>query len=87
MSYFGVQVALAYYLVHLQEFAIQSSLSIARDRIVGVLLGLIMMWLVFDQVWGAPPMAFYLNSVLHERKTWHGATQCASGNRDCERFS
>ena len=31
----------------------QTSLSVARDRFVGVLLGLFMMWLVFDQLWGA----------------------------------
>ena len=54
LSYFGLQVALAFYLINLQEFAVQTSLSIARDRIVGVLLGLFMMWLVFDQLWGAP---------------------------------
>jgi multidrug resistance protein MdtO len=52
LSYFGVQMALAFYLVHLQEFTIQTSLAVARDRVVGILLGLIMMWLVFDQVWG-----------------------------------
>jgi multidrug resistance protein MdtO len=52
LSYFGVQMALAFYLVHLQEFTIQTSLSVARDRVVGILLGLIMMGLVFDQVWG-----------------------------------
>src|SRR5260370_37546030 len=54
LSYFGLQVALAFYLINLQEFAVQTSLSIARDRIVGILLGLFMMWLVFDQLWGAP---------------------------------
>jgi multidrug resistance protein MdtO len=53
LSYFGVSLALGFYLIHLQEFKIQTSLSIARDRVVGTLLGLIMMWLVFDQVWGA----------------------------------
>ena len=63
LSYFGLQVALAYYLIHLQEFAIQSSLSIARDRVVGVLFGLLMMWLVFDQLWGAP-------AVVEMRKTF-----------------
>ena len=52
LSYFGVQVALAFYLIHLQEFAAQTSLSIARDRVVGILFGLFMMWLVFDQLWG-----------------------------------
>lgn len=54
LSYFGVQMALAYYLINLQEFAFQTSLAIARDRIVGVLFGLIVMWFVFDQLWGAP---------------------------------
>jgi multidrug resistance protein MdtO len=54
LSYFGMQVALAFYLINLQEFAIQTSLSIARDRVVGILFGLLMMWLVFDQLWSAP---------------------------------
>jgi multidrug resistance protein MdtO len=51
LSYLGVQLALAYYLVHLQEFAIQTSLGIARDRIFGVLLGLLSMWIFFDRLW------------------------------------
>lgn len=51
LSYLGIQLALAFYLINLQEFAIQSSLSIARDRVVGVLLGLLCMWLVFDRLW------------------------------------
>ena len=54
LSYFGLQVALAFYLINLQEFAMQTSLSIARDRVVGILLGLCVMWLVFDQLWGVP---------------------------------
>lgn len=51
LSYLGIQLALAFYLINLQEFAMQSSLSIARDRVVGVLLGLLCMWLVFDRLW------------------------------------
>jgi multidrug resistance protein MdtO len=54
LSYFGVQVALAFYLINLQEFAFVTSLAVARDRVVGVLLGLFTMWLVFDQLWGMP---------------------------------
>jgi multidrug resistance protein MdtO len=54
LSYFGLQVAFAFYLINLQEFKIQTSLAVARDRVVGILLGLFMMWLVFDQLWGAP---------------------------------
>ena len=52
LSYFGLQAALAFYLINLQEFAVRTSLSVARDRVVGVLVGLFMMWLVFDQLWG-----------------------------------
>jgi multidrug resistance protein MdtO len=44
-------MALAFYLINLQEFAIQTSLSIARDRVFGVLLGLLSMWLIFDRLW------------------------------------
>ncbi len=51
LSYLGVQVALAWYLINLQEFTIQSSLAIARDRVMGTLLGLTCMWLVFDRLW------------------------------------
>ena len=54
LSYFGIQVALAFYLINLNEFKMQISLAVARDRVVGIVLGLSIMWLVFDQLWGAP---------------------------------
>jgi len=53
LSYFGVQFAYAYFLINLSEFTIQTSLTPTRDRVVGILLGLAVMWLVFDQLWGA----------------------------------
>jgi multidrug resistance protein MdtO len=51
LSYLGVQLALAFFLINLQEFTIQTSLAIARDRVFGVLLGLLAMWLIFDRLW------------------------------------
>lgn len=54
LSYFGQQVALAFYLIHLQEFYPQTNLAIARDRVMGVALGLLMMWLVFDTLGSRP---------------------------------
>jgi multidrug resistance protein MdtO len=51
LSYLGVQLALAFYIINLQEFAIQTSLAVARDRVFGVLLGLMSMWLLFDRLW------------------------------------
>jgi multidrug resistance protein MdtO len=54
LSYFGVQTAVAFYLLNLQEFKVETSLGPARDRVIGVFLGLSAMWLFFDQIWGAP---------------------------------
>jgi multidrug resistance protein MdtO len=57
LSYLGVQLALTFYLINLQEFAIQTSLSIARDRVFGVLLGLVSMGLFFDLLWVRDPVS------------------------------
>jgi multidrug resistance protein MdtO len=54
LSYFGTQLAVAFCLINLSEFKFQTSLTVARDRVVGVLLGLSTMWLAFDQLWAAP---------------------------------
>jgi multidrug resistance protein MdtO len=54
LSYLGVQVGVAFFLINLQEFRIQTSLAVARDRVVGVLVGLLAMWLAFDQLWSTP---------------------------------
>lgn len=54
LSYLGGQVAFAFFLVNLSEFRIQTSLAVARDRVVGILFGLLMMWLIFDRLWSVP---------------------------------
>ncbi len=54
ISYLGVQIALAFYFIHLRRFRFETSLVAGRDRVVGVLLGLFAMWLIFDQLWGSP---------------------------------
>jgi hypothetical protein len=54
LNYFGRQMALAYYLTIFQGFGINTSLVMSRDRLMGILLGLLVMWLVFD----ATPAAF-----------------------------
>src|SRR4029077_5396824 len=45
LSYFGFQIVVIFCLMNLQEFARQTSLAAARDRVVGVGLGMCMMWL------------------------------------------
>ncbi len=49
LSYAGVTFAFSFYLIHLSDFHIQTDLTLARDRVLGVLLGITMMWLVFER--------------------------------------
>ncbi len=51
LAYLGVQLAVGFDLVNLQEFRFNTSLYDARDRACGIFLGLLMMWLFFDQLW------------------------------------
>jgi multidrug resistance protein MdtO len=54
LSFFGLQLAVVFFVINLQKFSRETSLYVARDRVAGVLLGLLMMWLIFDQLWSAP---------------------------------
>jgi multidrug resistance protein MdtO len=54
LSYAGLQIALAFYLINLSEFSIQTSLALGRDRAIGVLLGISMMWLIFERLYPRP---------------------------------
>jgi multidrug resistance protein MdtO len=54
LSPFGLQLGAVFFVINMQEYARQTSLSIARDRVAGVFLGLLIMWLIFDQLWSAP---------------------------------
>ena len=55
LSFFGLQLGAVFFVINInQKFARETSLSVARDRVAGVFLGLLMMWLIFDQLWGAP---------------------------------
>jgi multidrug resistance protein MdtO len=49
LSYFGVQMALAFYFVHLQDFKFQTDLTVARDKVMGVLLGILAMGFIFNR--------------------------------------
>ena len=49
LSFFGVQMALAFYFVNLTDFKIETDLSIARDKVMGALLGILAMGFIFDR--------------------------------------
>jgi multidrug resistance protein MdtO len=50
LSYFGVQMALAFYFVNLQDFKFQTDLTVARDKVMGVLLGILAMGFIFNRL-------------------------------------
>lgn len=53
LSYFGRQVALAYYITIFQGFGVRTPLAVIWSPQMGILLGLLVMWLVFDVRWKA----------------------------------
>lgn len=54
LSYAGLQMAFAFYLINVTDFSISLDLTIARDRAIGVLLGITAMWLVFERLYSRP---------------------------------
>jgi multidrug resistance protein MdtO len=51
IAFSGFQIVLAYNLVNLNRFTINTSLVPARDAVLGIVLGVVAMWLVFDHLW------------------------------------
>ncbi|QTL02264.1 FUSC family protein [Aquabacter sp. L1I39] len=54
IAYAGVQIALAFLLTILQGFGPSLDLGTARDRIIGILLGNLVIYLIFTRIWPAP---------------------------------
>ena len=50
-SYVGLQIAFSFFIVSMQGGSAPTELAPARDRLIGILLALIVMWFVFDQIW------------------------------------
>ncbi len=50
-GYAGLQIAFAFYLVAFEGFSAPTELAPARDRLIGILVALFVIWLVFDQLW------------------------------------
>jgi multidrug resistance protein MdtO len=54
LSYAGLQMAFAFYLINVTDFTVSLDLTIGRDRAIGVLLGIASMWLVFERLFPRP---------------------------------
>ena len=50
-GYAGMQIVFSFYLVAFEGFSAPTHLAPPRDRLIGILLALVVMWFVFDQIW------------------------------------
>lgn len=51
LSYFGLHMILPFYFINLGGFQAQTDLVVARDAVIGVLLGILAMGFIFDSFW------------------------------------
>lgn len=63
ISYAGIQIAFAFYLVLLHSFGPSFDFGAAWDRIVGVLLGNVMMYVFFTRLWPVGQQPFTESSL------------------------
>jgi multidrug resistance protein MdtO len=64
IAFAGFQMVLAYNLVSLNTFTINTSLVPARDVVLAIMLGFVAMWLVFDHLWAQTSGASVRNLLL-----------------------
>lgn len=68
MGYVGYQIGLAFFLTALPGSSATTSISPARDRLIGIVLGVLVMWFVFDQIWPVRTSEALRKSLLRIRR-------------------
>ena len=68
-NYVGLQLVFAFYLVAFEDLSAPTELAPARDRFVGILLALLVMWFVFDQIWPVRTVTVMRQSLAGVLKT------------------
>jgi multidrug resistance protein MdtO len=62
-GYTGLQIAFSFYLVAFEGFSAPTELAPPRDRMVGILVALVVIWLVYDQIWPVKTVTVMRRSV------------------------
>ncbi|WP_406704613.1 FUSC family protein [Tunturibacter empetritectus] len=68
-NYVGLQMAFSFYVVAFEDFSAPTELAPARDRLMGILLALLVMWFVFDQIWPVRTVTVMRRSLAGVLKT------------------
>ncbi len=75
IAYAGVQVGLAFLLTVLQGFGPSTDMGVALDRVLGILLGNLVVYLIFTRLW---PVAIVDSVRIHIRHALEGLTNLAA---------
>lgn len=78
ISYAGIQIAFAFYLVLLHGFGPSYDFDAAWDRIVGVLMGNIMMYLFFTRLWPVGQQPFIETNLQQAQQLLEQLSDAAS---------
>jgi multidrug resistance protein MdtO len=82
----GIQIGFAFFLTTLQGFSATTQLATARDRVIGVTLGVVVMWFIFDQLWPTRT-SHALSQILHRIRSAAAQLQQTERQRDPENFA
>lgn len=75
IAYAGVQIGLAFLLTVLQGFGPSTDLAVALDRVLGILLGNLVVYLIFTRLW---PVAIAHSARAHIGRALIGLTNLAA---------
>jgi multidrug resistance protein MdtO len=81
IGYTGVQIAFAFFITDLSGFGAANQIAPARDRVIGIALGILVMWFVFDQIWPvrtSHALEAIRNRVVHNADTIIASTKASA---------
>jgi multidrug resistance protein MdtO len=81
-SYIGMQMCFSFYLVAITGSHAPTELAPARDRLIGILIALFVMWVVFDQLWPVRSVTVMREALASALRDVSGLFQlCKDGRR------
>jgi multidrug resistance protein MdtO len=81
-SYIGMQMCFSFYLVAITGAHAPTALAPARDRLIGILIALFVMWVVFDQLWPVRSVTVMREALASALRDTSGLFQlCKDGRR------
>jgi multidrug resistance protein MdtO len=81
-SYVGMQMCFSFYLVAFVGGRAPTELAPARDRLIGILIALAVMWIVFDQLWPVRTITIMRRALASALRNASGLLQLSQNCRE-----